>query len=146
MTKDDVANAVRSWCAAWHTRDVKTIAGMEARAGGFGFRPLARRDHAALGESAYSRRIEQFFDRLDYYRLEIQELETAVEGGVGLAWGVYIEEFREKGHPPERARVRFSKVLNQGANGWEVVMYHRDIQPFDSDGNYPRTLTAVRHD
>ena len=56
---------------------------------------------------------------------------------------MYIEEFQEKGRPPERARVRFSKVLTKGARGWQVLLYHRDIQPFNDDGSYPRALTVV---
>jgi hypothetical protein len=64
-------------------------------------------------------------------------------GEVGLAWGVYLEQFQEQGHPPERARVRFSKVLTKGPRGWQVLLYHRDIQPFTDDGRYPRSLTVV---
>ena len=64
-------------------------------------------------------------------------------GEIGLAWGVYIEAFQEQGHPPERARVRFSKVLTKGPHGWQVVLYHRDIQPFTEDGRYPRALTGI---
>ena len=56
---------------------------------------------------------------------------------------VSLEAFQERGHPPERARVRFSKVLTRGPHGWQVLLYHRDIQPFTEDGRYPRTLTAV---
>jgi hypothetical protein len=42
------------------------------------------------------------------------------------------EEFQEQGRPPERARVRFSKVLTRGARGWQVLLYHRDIQPLNT--------------
>jgi hypothetical protein len=28
-------------------------------------------------------------------------------------------------------------------SGWEVVLYHRDIQPFTAEGRYPRELTVV---
>jgi ketosteroid isomerase-like protein len=80
---------------------------------------------------------------MDSYRLELEDLQTSVTGDIGLAWGVYIEEFQEKGRPPERARVRFSKVLTKGARGWQVLLYHRDIQPFNDDGSYPRALTVV---
>ena len=30
MTKEEVAEAVRAWCKAWHTRDIKTLLVMEA--------------------------------------------------------------------------------------------------------------------
>jgi ketosteroid isomerase-like protein len=143
ITKEDVANAVRQWCTAWHTRDIPTILAMEAQAGGYGFRPLARRDHAARSEADSRQILERFFDRMDDYRLEPEELQTSVIGEIGLAWGIYIETFQEEGHPPERARVRFSKVLTQGPQGWQVLLYHRDIQPFADDGRYPRALTVV---
>jgi hypothetical protein len=54
-----------------------------------------------------------------------------------------MEKWQEKGHLPEQARVRFSKVLTKGARGWQVLLYHRDIQPFTDEGRYPRTLTMV---
>jgi hypothetical protein len=54
---------------------------------------------------------------------------------------VFVEEFQVKGGSPERARVRFSKVLTNGPAGWKVLLYHRDIQPFLDDGRDPKTLT-----
>jgi len=140
ITPEDVADAVRQWCTAWHTRDIPTILAMEAQAGGFGFRRVDRRDHVAMGER---KTLEQFFSRMEAYRLEPEHIQTAVTGAVGLAWGVYLETFQEQGRPPERARVRFSKVLTKGPHGWQVLLYHRDIQPFTEDGRYPRTLTTV---
>ena len=140
MTKEEVAEAVREWFAAWHAGDIQTINAMEAQAGGFGFRALARRDHAALG---YLQRLEQFFGQMDYYRLELEDLQKSVTGDIGLAWGVFVEEFQEKGRPPERARIRLSMVLTKAARGWQVLLYHRDIQSFNDDGSYPRELTVV---
>ena len=35
------------------------------------------------------------------------------------------------------------KVLTKGERGWQVVLYHRDIQPFADDGRYPKALTVV---
>jgi ketosteroid isomerase-like protein len=143
ITPEDVADAVRQWCTAWHTRDIPTILAMEAQAGGFGFRRVDRRDHVAIGEAPYRRTLEQFFGRMDDYRLEPEDIQSAVTGEVGLAWGVYIETFQEQGRPPGRARIRFSKALTKGPHGWQVLLYHRDIQPFAEDGRYPRTLTVV---
>jgi ketosteroid isomerase-like protein len=143
MTKKEVADAVRAWRAAWHTGDIQTIIAMEAWGGGFGFRMLARRDHAAQGEEGRVQGLAQFFGQMDYYRMVLEDLQTSVTGDIGLAWGVFIEEFQEKGRPPERARVRFSKVLTKGASGWQVLLYHRDIQPFTDAGAYPRALTVV---
>ena len=143
ITPEDVADAVRQWCTAWHTRDIPTILAMEAQAGGYGFRPLARRDHAARTEAEYRQNLERFFGQMASYSLQPEDIQTSVIGEIGLAWGVYLEAFQEQEHPPERARVRFSKVLTRGPRGWQVVLYHRDIQPFTEDGRYPRTLTAV---
>ena len=144
ITKEEVAEAVRAWCAAWHARDIQTIIAMEARAGGFGFRALARRDHAALGDEGYWwQRLERFCGQMDTYRLELEDLQTSVTGDIGLAGEVFNEEFQEKGRPPERVRVRFSMVLTKGARGWQVLLYHKDIQPFNDEGAYPRALTVV---
>src|SRR5262245_798134 len=111
MTKEEVAEAVRAWCHAWHTGDIKTLLALEALSFGFGFRQCTPRDHVAEGEAGQRARLERFFGRMDAYRLVLEDVETSVTGDLGLAWGVFIEEFQEKGHPPERARVRFSKVL-----------------------------------
>ena len=143
MTKEEVAEAVRAWSAAWHTRDIQTLIAMEAREAGFGFRTLAWRDRAALGEERRVQNLERFFGQMEYYRVELADLQTSVTGDIGLASGVYIEEFQEKGQPPERARVRFSKALTKGASGWQVLLFHRDIQPFTEEGHYSRTLTVV---
>jgi hypothetical protein len=80
LTKEDVAAAVRAWCTAWHTRDMQTIMGMEARAVGFGFRPLAWRNH--LGNTypeGRDRSLEQFFGQKVSYSVVLQELQTAVD-------------------------------------------------------------------
>jgi ketosteroid isomerase-like protein len=143
MTQEEVAEAVRGWCAAWHTQDIQTIVAMEARAVGLGFRPLAWRDHLARSEKDYAQVLERFFGQMDHCSLQPEDFQTSVTGEVGLAWGVYIEQWQEKGHPPEQARVRFSKVLTKGARGWQVLLYRRDIQPFTAEGRYPRALTMV---
>jgi ketosteroid isomerase-like protein len=143
LTKEDVAEAVRGWCTAWHTQDIQTIVAMEARAVGFGFRPLAWRDHIARSEDDYAQVLKRFFGQMEYYSLQPGDFQTSVTGDIGLAWGVYREQWQENGQPPEQARVRFSKVLTKGARGWQVLLYHRDIQPFTDDGLYPRALTVV---
>jgi len=144
ITKEEVAEAVRVWAHAWHTRDMQTIMAMEAQAVGFGFRPFAWRNHPGNTYPAgRDRSLEQFFGQKMSYSVALQELQTAVEGDVGLAWGVFLEQWQDKGQPPEQARVRFSKVLTRGAQGWQVVLYHRDIQPFAADGCYPKALTIV---
>ncbi len=141
ITKEEVAQAVRDWCTAYDTRDVETIVAMNARAAGFGFRARDWRDHAASGEAADTRTLQQMYERAVDYHVTLEELRTAVEGDVGLSWGVFIEGYQWVGQPPEKARVRFSMALAKGQAGWQVLLFHRDIQPFDEDGRYPRALT-----
>jgi hypothetical protein len=88
---------------------------MEARAVGFGFRPWAWRDHLARSEDDYAPVLTRFFGQMDDYSLQPEDFQTSVTGEIGLAWGVYLEQWQEKGQPPEQARVRFSKVLTKGA-------------------------------
>jgi ketosteroid isomerase-like protein len=145
ITKEEVAEAVRAWCHAWHTGDIETLLAMEAPSFGFGFRPFTPRDHVAEGQAGQRERFERFFGRMDSYSLVPEDFETAVVGELGMAWGTFMEQWQDKGQPPEQARVRFSKVLTKGAQGWQVLLYHRDIQPFET-GRYPKTLTVVSSD
>jgi len=142
-TKEEVAEAVRAWRHAWHTHDIEMLLAMEATAFGFGFRTFTPRDHVAGSEAGLREILEQWFGGLDSYSMVLEDFETAVTGDVGMAWGTLMEKWQDKGQPPEQARVRFSKVLTKGARGWQVLLYHRDIQPFNEDGSYPRALTAV---
>ena len=73
LTKEEVAEAVRAWCHAWHTRDVQSILAMEARAVGFGFRPCVWRDHVTRGEAQDRQALERFFGQLEVYSLALQE-------------------------------------------------------------------------
>jgi ketosteroid isomerase-like protein len=143
MTKADVAEAVRAWCTAWHTRDIETLLVMEAPSFGFGFRPFTPRDHVATGEAGRRESLERFFGQKDAYSVVLEHFETAVVGEVGLAWGTFLEKWQDQGQPPEQARVRFSKVLTRGAHSWQVLLYHRDIQPFADGGRYPKALTVI---
>jgi ketosteroid isomerase-like protein len=144
-TKEEVADAVRVWCHAWHTRDIETLLAMEAMAFGFGFRPCTPRDHVVAGEAGRREILGRWFGGLDSYSVVLEDFETSVAGDVGMAWGTFIEKWQDQGQPPEQARVRFSKVLTKGARGWQVLLYHRDIQPFE-EGCYPKTLTVVSSD
>jgi len=67
ITPADVADAVRQWCTAWHTRDIPTILAMEVQAGGYGFRPWARCDYAARTEAEYRQILKRFFGRMASY-------------------------------------------------------------------------------
>jgi ketosteroid isomerase-like protein len=140
MTNDEVTEAVRAWLNAYDTHDVDALLVMEARSFGFGFRSFAARGEGRAGRREL---LERFFDHVDYYRAVPEDFESAVVGDLGMAWGVFVEEFQEKGQPPERARVRFSTVLTKAVQGWQVLLYHRDIQAFTEEGHYPKSLTAI---
>jgi ketosteroid isomerase-like protein len=142
IDQEEVGEAVRAWCRAWHTRDIESILAMEAQAVGFGFRPLAWRDHMARGEAHDRQVLERFFGQKESYSLVPEDFETSVVAEIGLAWGTFMEKWQDQGQSPEQARVRFSFVFIKGAQGWQVRMYHRDIQPF-KEGRYPKTLTVV---
>jgi len=146
ITKADVRDAVHAWFRAWQTQDIETLLAMEAVSFGFGFRQCTPRDYVIEGEAGQRERLEWFFSQMDFYSLVSEDFETSVTGDCGLAWGVCIEAFQEKGYPPEQARVRFSKVLTQDVHGWKVVMCHRDIQPFSEEGRYPKALTVISLD
>jgi ketosteroid isomerase-like protein len=119
---------------------------MESRAVGFGFRPCVWRDHVARGGAQDRQALERFFGQLKTYSLVPEDFETAETGDIGLAWGTFLEQWQEKDRPPEQARVRFSKVLTREAQGWQVLLYHRGIQPFAADGRYPKALTVLSPD
>lgn len=146
ITKEEVAEAVRAWCNAWHTRDIETLVAIESEAFGFGFRPFAPRDHVAEGQAAQRERLRRWFGSLDSYSLVPEDFETSVAEDVGMAWGTFIEKWQDRGQPPEQARVRFSTVFIKGAQGWQVLLYHRGIQSFTEEGHYPKTLTVVSPD
>ena len=146
-TREEVAEAVRSGYASWDSGDVDAILNMhDPKAVGFGYRTAPGREWSTLGEEENKRRLERFYEQMEYYSIELEELHTSVEGDVGLAWGVHVEDYKVKGRPPEKARVRFTLVLRNSAEGWRRVLYHRDIQPFDEHGRYLIEHTKASHD
>lgn len=143
ITAEDVAEAVRGWAASFGTRELNHGLGMEAKSFGYGFRNRQSRDIGATG-GAYAERIGKWIPGLTHYSLEIEELRTRVAGDTGFAWGFYVEETESPGEPRERAVVSFSKALQRDADGsWHILMFHRDIQPFDDRGSYLKELTAT---
>jgi hypothetical protein len=103
---------------------------------GFGFRTFAARLPAT--DSSFTQSVGQFNSALDYYRLYLNDLQTKVEGDVGLAWGVHTEVFQVKGQAPESVRVRFTNTLRWDGRAWRNLMYHRDAQSFHANGRYVR--------
>jgi len=55
ITKEEVAEAVRAWCHAWHTGDIETLLAMEVPSFGFGFRTFTPRDRVTEGQAGLRR-------------------------------------------------------------------------------------------
>jgi len=80
--------------------------------------------------------LQHWLTALDSYTIAIEQIQTAADGDVGMAWGFYREEFQTRGGVRETHRGRFSEVMKCDAKGWRTLFYHRDATPFDSRGVY----------
>ena len=100
-------------------------------------------DLAKRGAEALRDPITRFFARVEYYRTDLTDLHTLVDGEVGLAWGTWDEIFKPTNGPPEKAHVRFTETYKRDGTTWRSVLYHRDIEPFGADGRYRKQLTTV---
>ena len=135
LTPGAVEQYIRAWFDAFDSNDATRIVDIQPRGGaGFGYRTREPRPDSTKEELLATCR--RFFESLIYYRVKIDEIHTAVDGDVGVAWGYYTEEFQARGRPPERVRARFSQTLRRDASGWRSMFYHRDAQPFDDEGRY----------
>lgn len=146
ITPSDVDQQVRASLAAWNAGDLDRIVdtpGLSNNDGiGFGWRTKDPR----VGESREYQleTIRPFFATVEYYRITDEEIHTAVDGNVGLAWGFFTEEFHVRGRAPEKVRVRFTTVLKREAGTWRQLLFHRDAQPFDDKGNYIPAQPALK--
>jgi hypothetical protein len=135
LTPETIDQHEREIFKAWGAHDPVRLADLDATGGvGFGFRArdarvFTTKDQAVAGTKA-------FFESVAYYRITPEEIHTKVVGDVGLAWGLYTEEFQVKGRPAERIRARFSDTWKRDESGWHLLTYHRDAQPFDGSGRY----------
>jgi ketosteroid isomerase-like protein len=136
-TRSMVEAHIKAFVAAWASNDPEVIVRVDPPANGFGFRDLQPRQ-AERPLPAYKDALKAFFATKDYYRVELNELHTEVNGDVGLAWGFWTEEFNDKGQDPEKVRVRFTMTLKYDSNSWRTLLFHRDIQKFDERGRYLR--------
>lgn len=125
-----------SWESGQPMRDeVRQVWSQLGRGGtGYGFRTFQARGDTA--ESNSNQTSQSILASMDYWRVTLDELHTSVVGEIGLAWGVYTEEFKVKGQPPETVRVRFTNTLRWDRQGWENLLYHRDAQLFGQNGRY----------
>jgi ketosteroid isomerase-like protein len=138
ITPSMVESQMNTWLAAWASNDPEVIARVDPPSNGFGARALQLRP-AEMSLSTWLDQIKAFFATKEYYRAEFNELHTAVDGDIGLAWGFYTEDFKDKGRTPEKLRIRFTTTMKYEPNGWRTLLYHRDIQQFDERGRYLRS-------
>lgn len=101
---------------------------------GYGFRTFQIRRDTAASDS--SQTPPALLASMEYWRVTLDDLQTSVVGDIGLAWGVYTEEFKAQGQPPESVRVRFTNTLRWNGERWENLLYHRDAQLFGKNGGY----------
>jgi hypothetical protein len=80
--------------------------------------------------------LQSWLGQFEHYTITVEQVETAVDGDIGLAWGFYKEEFALRGREPEVICGRFSEVMRRDPSGWRTLLYQRDTQPFDSAGRY----------
>ena len=140
IQNEEIAELVRKEFAAFDSKDFNSYVTLGAYIkGGFGWRTFAWHDTPDLAEN-----IIKFHNTLEYYHIELNDLSTWSEGEVGLAWGFFTVNLRQKEKPPEKVRVRFSYTFKKDSQGWHQIMFHRDIQPFDKEGRCPIELTMVR--
>ncbi len=153
-TKEDVEKEIRREWEVFNSGNLNAILQQATRSAGgvrFGWRTAAARstgwsnvdarDVAERGAEAFREPIKRFLDSMQYYHCTIEELHTSVEGDIGLAWGIYVENFKVRGRPAEKARVRFTQVLKQDGERWRTLLSHGDIQPFDEHGRYVAQFT-----
>jgi hypothetical protein len=137
ITPSDVEQQVRASLAAWNAGDLDRIVdtpGLSNNPGtGFGWRTRDPR----VGESREHQlqTIRPFFASVEYYRITEEEIHTAVDGGVGLAWGFFTEDFHVRGRAPEKIRVRFTTVFKREGGSLRQILFHRDAQSFDDQRN-----------
>ena len=135
LTKSMVEAHIREWIAAFASNDPAQIVKLDPPANGFGYRVSEARS-ASMGVATWLNTNKEFFGGMDYYRIELDKVQTEVEGNIGLAWGFFTEDFKRKGRSPEKVRVRFTFTLKYDRGNWKTLLYQRDIQRFDEKGNY----------
>src|SRR5437660_49625 len=80
LTRSTVETHIRAILAAYTAHDVETIARLDPPSPGFGFRVL----QARLPDRPYMDALNAFFSNHDYYRIELNELQTEIDGDLAL--------------------------------------------------------------
>jgi len=126
-----------SWESGQPMRDeVRQVWSQLGRGGaGYGFRTFQAR--GATAQPNLNQTPQAILASMEYWRVTLDELHTSIDGDIGLAWGVYIEEFKARGQQPDTVRVRFTNTLRWDGQSWQNLLYHRDAQAFGENGKYP---------
>jgi ketosteroid isomerase-like protein len=130
-----IESHIRAILAAYSAHDAEAVAGLDPASPGYGFRTSAAR----RADRPYVDTLKTFFASMDSYRIDLNEVQSAVDGDIAVAWGVWTEDFQQKGRAPETVRVRFSFTFKYDGSLWRTLFYHRDNQQFDAQGAYLRT-------
>jgi hypothetical protein len=121
----------------WSEGDVDALTTQGGSIAGFGYRTRDPRGADGSPTSWSRENLTQFFNSLEYYDLELNELHAEEYGDVVVTWGFFTEDFQHIGRAPERYIVRFSSTMIRRDDGTlTTVLNHRDIQPFDERGIY----------
>jgi hypothetical protein len=131
---------VEAYYAAFDERRAEDIDPNEFNRG-FGFRTFAARSPGSLipesiKDWGMKKLLAVSFNQYEHYAAYIEEMNVEVVGDVGLVWGYHIEDFKLNDQPAEKVRVRFSATYKLEGKAWRPLISHRDIQPFDEEGDY----------
>jgi SnoaL-like domain len=135
ITPADVEEHIRAIFEVRNSLDPDRITELDTGGYGFGYRTRDPRPPYS-SKKAYREALELWLASIVSFRIEIDEIHTAVDGDVGMAWGLYHEKFRPRGGETEVVHGRFTEIMRRDANGWRTLFYHRDATPFDSQGVY----------
>jgi len=143
-TEESLKASVEEGYLAWSERRTEDIDPGYSR--GFGFRaksPRSSNDKVPDVIEDWTRKkfLARWLDQMENYRTYIENMRFEIDGNVGMMWGFHIEEFKRKGKPPEKVRVRSSAtyLYDPESNKWRTLLSHRDIQVFDDSGEYVPT-------
>lgn len=141
LTNEEVEAHARWFWEMWESMDPEKIVEVYTGGHGFGYRTRAPRE--PYGEkSDYRGLVEGWLASMDHVTYKMDELHTMACEYFGVAWGLYHEIFREAGKTDDvELHGRFSLVFTREDGVWSLAFYHRDMTPYDRDGNFIPPMT-----
>jgi hypothetical protein len=133
-TPAEVEKLIRDAHELWNAGDPAKFP--EITFGGYGFGIRNRAPRPPIDKKTAIEFAQKSYKMVEYDHATLDEIHTAVDGDIGMAWGFYTESSKRKGQEPEVVHVRFTITLKKDAKGWRTLLYHRDAQQFDNQGNY----------